>query len=406
MKAVIISHEDNGTYVLDRTGSFRYVKGYATKPVGLEIELTAQPVQINRIRTMAVAASFVLALMVGSFAWLWNAEKYSVYMDINPSVVMKFNYFDQLIAVDPVNHDGEILLADLVLKGPACDVVITLIQAAEQDGYLDMKSDPPLVLITVIANNSNVAEKQTVAIVDALFTQGLPDLAIIQACSPEYRDRVVDLGVSPGKLLLAERLQAADPNLVIEDLVLLPTKELLAAATGVVSDDGEFYYWDKDNPNQGPGNNNGKEVENPNQGAGNNSGNNDPNPNQGAGNNNGNNTPNPNQGAGNNNGKDDPNPNQGAGNNSSTTTNPNQGPGISSGNPDPNPNQGPNSSIGNTDPNPNQGPGHNNGNPDPNPNQGPGQNNGNPDPNPNQGPGSNNGNPNPNKGPGHNNGMK
>ena len=39
MKAIIMSHEHGGSYVMDREGSFRFVKGYTSQLIGTEIEL-------------------------------------------------------------------------------------------------------------------------------------------------------------------------------------------------------------------------------------------------------------------------------------------------------------------------------------------------------------------------------
>ncbi|MCL2150918.1 MAG: hypothetical protein FWH50_01675, partial [Coriobacteriia bacterium] len=123
MKAIIISHEDDGSYVMDREGSFRFVKGYSSRPVGMEIEIAAKA-PTSRMRLTAIAASFFLVLALTGFAWTWNTQKYSVYMDINPSLELVFNGFDRLIAVNALNEDGETLLRDLNLRGMPGDAVL------------------------------------------------------------------------------------------------------------------------------------------------------------------------------------------------------------------------------------------------------------------------------------------
>lgn len=60
MKAVIISHQDGGSYVLEKTGAFRFVRGQDAQPVGAEVELEPQPAVSYR-PFAAMAALFALA---------------------------------------------------------------------------------------------------------------------------------------------------------------------------------------------------------------------------------------------------------------------------------------------------------------------------------------------------------
>jgi len=122
MKAIILSHERGGSYALDRNGCYQFVKGHTARPVGEEIELALRP-QIQYAKIASIAAGFIMVVLLGSFSWLWNAESYSVYVDVNPSVELVFNNLNQLKAAKPLNEDGAKLLADLKLKGNPGDVV-------------------------------------------------------------------------------------------------------------------------------------------------------------------------------------------------------------------------------------------------------------------------------------------
>ena len=59
MKAIIMSHERGGSYVLERSGSFRFVNGYTSRLIGTEIELKPQ-VLVSYRRITAMAACFVI----------------------------------------------------------------------------------------------------------------------------------------------------------------------------------------------------------------------------------------------------------------------------------------------------------------------------------------------------------
>jgi len=68
MKAVIISHQDGGSYVLEKTGAFRFVRGQDAQPVGAEVELEPPPAVSYR-QFAAMAACFALVAAMGILVW-------------------------------------------------------------------------------------------------------------------------------------------------------------------------------------------------------------------------------------------------------------------------------------------------------------------------------------------------
>jgi hypothetical protein len=236
---------------LDREGSFRYVKGFDSRPIGTEVEVN-QALAGGQLKSFAIAACLMLVLFVGSFAWMWNSPEFAVYADINPSVELVFNRFDQLIDVQPLNEDGALLLEGLSLKGSPSEVVVALIQAAEEQGFVFATDDIPAILITVVTNNNSDSDKQISAINAALSNSGLRDLVSVETSTVDFRDQARAYGVSPGKLSLVERLLAADPSISMDDVIDLPVKDLvkqIQEAEGTPSG--------QDNSNAGPGNKDG-----------------------------------------------------------------------------------------------------------------------------------------------------
>ncbi|MCL2136499.1 MAG: hypothetical protein FWH40_03110 [Coriobacteriia bacterium] len=394
MKAVIIRHEKDGSYVLDSNGSFRFVKGYRWQPVGDEIELVAKPVY-KQLQPLAIAASLLLVFAMSSYAWLWNTAKFSIVLDINPSIELVFNQFDQLIDTQALNDDGERLLKGVQLKGKPDEVVLSVVDAAEAAGYGEEDAGLPYVLVTIVTDKTSIANNQVRILDDAFENNYYSNIAIIQACTKDYCQDAKNQGVSPGRLLLAERVLETDPSKTLSELLLMSTSELINEAdnAGIATVDpglNNTAASDTDNPNKGPGNNSGNAEDNPNKGPGNNSGNTEDNPNKGPGNNSGNAEDNPNKGPGSSSGNTGDNPNKGAGNNSGNTE---DDPGEEPGNTEDDPSEEPDNNSGSSNDNKNKGPGNNSGNNEDNPNKGSGNNSG------------NSGN-NSNKGPGHNSGIK
>ena len=231
LKAIIMSHENGGSYVLDRDGGFRFVKSCASKPIGAEIEIKSQTT-VNISRYAAFAACLVFVVLLSVFAILWNTESYSVYVDINPSVELLFNNLNKSKSAEPKNEDGAALLDGLRLTGTPEDVIIGLLLAAEQDGYLDPDSDSPSVLITITAKGRRSAESLKSILEAVLEQNNMLGMVVIEICDRNLRDRADELGVSPGRLILAERLFAANAGVSIEEILNMPIQTLMEAISG------------------------------------------------------------------------------------------------------------------------------------------------------------------------------
>ena len=234
MKAIIMSHEHGGSYVMDKEGCFQFVKGFTMQPIGAEIEIKAQITPLfSYARTVALAASLIFAIALGSFAWLWNTENFSAYVDINPSIELVFNNLSRLKEVKPLNEDGAALLQGIKLPRTPGDAVVALIKEAEQQGYLQTQGDLPPVFIMIAARGNKNPEKYLTSICDALEKNELQDLADVDSCNEDYLDRALELGVSPGKLKLAELLNDYDQSLSLSDLLHMSVNDLQAALTEV-----------------------------------------------------------------------------------------------------------------------------------------------------------------------------
>ena len=234
MKAIIFSHEKGGSYVMDSEGFFDFVKGYTKQPIGTEIEIAdiASHPPITLMRIMSYAACFVVVISLSIFAYLWNTINYSVYVDINPSIEMQFNAINKLKTTLPVNEDGTQLLDGLKLSGSAEDTVPALILAADEKGYLNITEGETSVLITVVVRRGGSPDAFMSAIMAALDKHNMLGFVSIEGCTKEFNDRAESLGVSPGKLKMAEALiLASDMPLTLEEALQMSVNALFVAAS-------------------------------------------------------------------------------------------------------------------------------------------------------------------------------
>ena len=65
MKAIIMSHENGGSYCIDNTGSFHFVKGFQDKAIGTEITIQVKKPAHFRRFYLVFAVFFVAAMAIG-----------------------------------------------------------------------------------------------------------------------------------------------------------------------------------------------------------------------------------------------------------------------------------------------------------------------------------------------------
>ena len=67
LKAIVMSHENGGSYCIDSTGSFHFVKGYENVDIGTEITIHEnKPSRVRKFCLVCVAA--VITVVIVGFA--------------------------------------------------------------------------------------------------------------------------------------------------------------------------------------------------------------------------------------------------------------------------------------------------------------------------------------------------
>ncbi|MFW2499664.1 anti-sigma-I factor RsgI family protein [Clostridium diolis] len=187
-------------------------------------------------RKIALAASIAVAFSLGGgvYAYAKTPVAY-VSLDINPSVELGVNAFDTVVSAEAYNEDGEKVLEGTNLVNTKVDnAVSTVITNAISDGYIKEDSTnvttAAAVEITVSTDKDGLADKLNESLKETadetLKNNDLEAEVETDKVALARRDEARQLGITPGKLNLIQKLQALDPSIKVDDYKSISVKEI------------------------------------------------------------------------------------------------------------------------------------------------------------------------------------
>jgi len=236
MKSVVVEIRGKQAAVLSDDGHIVKVKNQ-NYVIGQVIELKKSiKGKILFPSAVAVAAVAVFTFgMVGVSAYAYNTPYSYVSLDVNPAIEFTLNRFDAVIDVTGVNDEGKEIVKELKLEtmsNKKVDMVIAqTIQEIEEKGYFDGELEDGIVISTSAKDMDKadaLAEDLKQSTEDASPDESLQ----VETFSVGFErvQEAHDLGVTPGKLNLVERLRdsAGAPEDFDQELWLSkPVKEIM-----------------------------------------------------------------------------------------------------------------------------------------------------------------------------------
>jgi len=162
-----------------------------------------------------------------------SANDTYVTLDINPSVELIVTPKEKVIYANPLNEDGELLLADLDLIGLDLEVAIDLIiEESIKLGFIDVNADETLVSVSAISQNNTygdlIRNRVKENINNAFLKRAMMGRAEDKGFTPEFILEAEGYGVTPGFLFLAKKAVEVSDELLLEDALLMTQEELMA----------------------------------------------------------------------------------------------------------------------------------------------------------------------------------
>lgn len=191
----------------------------------------------NRKWTSLIAACLAVMLLGGGgvFYQRANAVASVVSLDVNPSIELKVNRSEKVLACTPLNEDAKAILADMSngadLKGAKLDVAVNaIVGSLVRSGYLNSISSA--IMISVEDKDTARAEKlqrELTSTVDGVLQTSESRASVLtqtltQDAGLEQQAR--ENNISTGKAALVNRVLALNSALKFDALATLSVEEL------------------------------------------------------------------------------------------------------------------------------------------------------------------------------------
>ncbi len=242
MKSVVVEIKAGYAAVLSEDGCISKVKD-KNYIVGQVIEMKNNNLKnINKL-VMCSALTAMIAIVGGITLWAYKTPYSYVSLDVNPSIEYSLNRFDKVISITAVNDDGQEILNELELdklkNQKIEDAVAETVNQISEDGYFDNSIDNDIdggIIIATSGEDQEKSDELAEKLQESLETEieEIGEDITLETISVGFErvQKAKELGVTPGKLNLVEKLQNSSSNpesIILEEWLNKPVKEIMSA---------------------------------------------------------------------------------------------------------------------------------------------------------------------------------
>ncbi|MBR3972407.1 MAG: hypothetical protein IKJ99_00480 [Oscillospiraceae bacterium] len=179
--------------------------------------------QLRLYRRRLATLMLTLALVLTG-AGIWFFPTTSIGMDVNPSIELKVNALDRVIALKGRNSDGMVLAAELDVAGMAYDDAMQRILLSHSlEPYLKQGST---ITITVAGDNDAHGEEMLSNVLCRAYNIAEEENVIYYQVDWETVRAAEAAGLCIPRYLAWQQLRQEDPSITAEDVKQLP-KEVI-----------------------------------------------------------------------------------------------------------------------------------------------------------------------------------
>lgn len=178
---------------------------------------------------------FILAtvfVIVGCTGTVSAADDTYVTIEINPSIELIVSPREKVLYANPLNEDGEVLLANLDLIGlPLEDAVDLIIAESISLGFIDVDSEETIVSVSTISGNLEIGERIRERVKESFnnsfMKRAMMGRAEDKGFTPEFLAEAESYGVTPGFLALVNSVIEVDETILFEDALTMSQQDLM-----------------------------------------------------------------------------------------------------------------------------------------------------------------------------------
>ena len=205
------------------------------KRKGTEIPMKTKPHSLKKWMAMAACLALLLLCGGGLFLRQANAVASVVSIDVNPSIELRVNQNEKVLACVPMNDDAHAILADMGdgedLKGAKLDVAVNaIVGSLVRNGYLESISSA--IMISVEDRDQSRAhrlQQDLSAAVDGILRDSASQASVLTQTVTQdtsLEKQAKDHHISTGKAALVNRVLALNATLKFDALAKLSVEEL------------------------------------------------------------------------------------------------------------------------------------------------------------------------------------
>lgn len=232
MKGIIAEIRGNHMIVIAKNGDFSKCKKLPNCDIGDEINMPEKNMRSVYKNLTAVAASFLILIMLSSGVYAYYTPYSYVSVDINPSLELYVNRFDKVIGVHAFNEEAaQIIKTSEGIKNKNVSVALEqILDNAEEAGYL--KKDVENSVMIVVSSGNKKVETALIDKVSKTSTAVLSEISndyevILEKTKMENYKKAKEQNISPGRVMLANRFKEAKPEIDEEKVKNMPLQQAI-----------------------------------------------------------------------------------------------------------------------------------------------------------------------------------
>lgn len=198
----------------------------------LSCNKVSKPSLFSKKLKLALSFCSLFIVCLACFFVYMGGEKERIYMDVNPSVELIVNYYNQVKSVNCLNEDATKIIDEKQLVGKSVDSAVSIVTNALCDNNYLSEDSSAIILTSYMKNNKSDTEqlKRLAKIVKETCKNNKNASSSVnvldEVASNDDKKVADDNNISVGKAKLIERIISLDSTRTFDELKTLSIKEL------------------------------------------------------------------------------------------------------------------------------------------------------------------------------------